>query len=141
MNATSAEAAVLGPLLIYFFAVIGLVVAMILLSHFLGPRRHDCATDEPFESGIVSVGSARFHVFIPFYLVAILFVIFDLEAVFLFAYAVSFRETGWLGYTEMVIFVCILAAALFYLWRIGALEWGTPRQKLHAKPTSRELQS
>lgn len=123
MNTTSAEAAVLGPLLIYLFAVMGLVAAMILLSHFLGPRRHDRATDEPFESGIVSVGSARFHVFIPYYLVAILFVIFDLEAVFLFAWAIAFREVGWLGFVEVVVFIVILVAALVYLWRLGALDW------------------
>jgi len=123
VNATSAETAVLGPLLIYFFAVMGLVVAMLLLSHLLGPRRHDRATDEPFESGIVSEGGARFHVAIPFYLVAILFVIFDLEAVFLFAWAIAFREVGWLGFIEVIIFISILIAALIYLWRLGALDW------------------
>lgn len=130
MNATSAETAVLGPLLIYFFAVMGLVVAMLLLSHLLGPRRHDRATDEPFESGIVSVGSARFQVTIPFYLVAILFVIFDLEAVFLFAWAIAFREVGWLGFIEVIVFIVILIAALIYLWRIGALDWKKDRPRV-----------
>ena len=102
---------------------------MLLLSHLLGGRRRDRATNEPFESGIVSVGSARFHVTIPFYLVAILFVIFDLEAVFLFAWAIALREAGWPGFIEVVVFITILIAALIYLWRIGALDWKLERPK------------
>jgi len=135
VTTTSAEAAVLGPLLVYFLAVIGLVAVMLLLSHFLGPRRHDPATDEPFESGIVSEGGARFHIHIPFYLVAILFVIFDLEAVFLFAWAIAFREVGWLGFIETLIFIVILFAALVYLWRLGALDWN--KQANSTKPRNR----
>jgi NADH-quinone oxidoreductase subunit A len=67
---------------------------------------------------------------IPFYLFAIFFVIFDLEVVFLFAWAVAVKETGWLGFTEALIFILILFAALIYLWRLGALDWRTQRQKL-----------
>ena len=129
MSSDVAESASLLPLLIYFLAVMTLVVAMLLLSHLLGGRRRDRATNEPFESGIVSVGSARFHVTIPFYLVAILFVIFDLEAVFLFAWAIALREAGWPGFIEAVVFITILIAALIYLWRIGALDWKLERPK------------
>ena len=129
MSSAVAESASLLPLLIYFLAVMTLVVAMLLLSHLLGGRRRDRATNEPFESGIVSVGSARFHVTIPFYLVAILFVIFDLEAVFLFAWAIALREAGWPGFIEVVVFITILIAALIYLWRIGALDWKLERPK------------
>lgn len=129
MNSTFTEVASLWPLLIYFVAVMGLVAVMLLLSHVLGPRRHDRATDEPFESGVVSVGGARFQVTIPFYLVAILFVIFDLEAVFLFAWAIAFREVGWLGFIEVVVFIVILIAALIYLWKIGALDWKKDRPR------------
>lgn len=136
MNPLTTEAADVGPLLIYFFAVLGLAAAMLLLSHFLGPRRHDRATDEPFESGVVPQGDARFHVAIPFYLVAILFVIFDLEAVFLFAWAIAFREVGWLGFIEVTIFIVILIAALLYLWRMGALDW----KKVPLRRTTRTQQ-
>lgn len=129
MNSAVAEPASLLPLLVYFLAVMALVAAMLLLSHLLGSRRRDRATDEPFESGIVSVGSARFHVTIPFYLVAILFVIFDLEAVFLFAWAIALRESGWPGFVEVIVFIGILIAALVYLWRIGALDWKPSRPK------------
>lgn len=131
----------LWPLLVFVISAIGLAVFMLGISALLGERHREKATGEPFESGIVSTGSARVRFDAKFYLMAMFFVVFDLETVFLYAYAVSFRETGWLGYTEMVIFACILAAALFYLWRVDALEWGTPRQKLHAKPTSREQRS
>ncbi len=99
-------------------------MAMIALSYFLGERHREKQTNEPYESGIVSTGTARVRFDIKFYLIAMFFVIFDLEAVFIFAWAVSLRENGWPGYIEMVIFIGILASALIYLWRLGALEWG-----------------
>ena len=116
--------AVLWPLAIYFAAVAILVTAMITLSYVLGERHREKQTDEPYESGIVSTGTARMRFDIKFYLIAMFFVIFDLEAVFIFAWAVSIREIGWTGYVEMLVFIGILAAALSYLWRLGALEWG-----------------
>jgi len=114
----------LWPLGVYFFAVIVLVTLMIALSHVLGERHREKQTAEPYESGIVSTGTARVRFDIKFYLIAMFFVIFDLEAVFIFAWAVSIRETGWPGYAEMMIFIGILAVALIYLWRLRALEWG-----------------
>ena len=114
----------LWPLAVYFAAVIILVTIMLILSYFLGERHREKQTAEPYESGIVSTGTARMRFDIKFYLIAMFFVIFDLEAVFIFAWAVSIRETGWSGYTEMLVFIGILAAALAYLWRLGALEWG-----------------
>jgi NADH-quinone oxidoreductase subunit A len=110
---------------VYFVAVVILVTVMIALSYILGERHREKQTAEPYESGIVSTGTARVRFDIKFYLIAMFFVIFDLEAVFIFAWAVSIRETGWTGYAEMLIFIGILAAALVYLWRLGALEWGT----------------
>lgn len=110
---------------VYFAAVVLLVAAMIALSYILGERHHEKQTAEPYESGIVSTGTARVRFDIKFYLIAMFFVIFDLEAVFVYAWAVSIRETGWTGYAEMLLFIGILAAALVYLWRLKALEWGT----------------
>src|SRR5574341_565828 len=115
---------VLWPLGIYFAAVIIIVTIMIALSHVLGERHREKQTAEPYESGIVSTGTARARFDIKFYLIAMFFVIFDLEAVFIFAWAVSIRENGWPGYAEMMIFIGILAVALVYLWRLKALEWG-----------------
>jgi len=98
---------------------------MLGLSYLLGERHKGRARGEPYESGIAPTGSARLRFDVKFYRVATFFVIFDLEAVFLFAWALSVRELGWLGYVEVLVFVGILLVALVYLWRIGALDWGT----------------
>lgn len=119
----------LWPLAVYFFVVIALVTAMILISFFLGERHRERTTGEPYESGIISTSTARVRFDVRFYLVAVFFVIFDLEAVFIFAWAVALRELGWTGYLEIVIFIGVLVAALVYLLRIGALELRTTRQK------------
>jgi len=114
----------LWPLIVYFLSVVGLVATMIALSYVLGERHREKQTNEPYESGIASTGTARVRFDVKFYLIAMFFVIFDLEAVFVFAWAVSIRETGWTGYAEMLVFIGILVAALVYVWKLGALEWG-----------------
>src|SRR5271154_6252551 len=111
------------PLGVYLVIVVMLVVAMLCVSFVLGERHHNRATGTPYESGIQSQGSARVRLSAKFYLVAMFFVIFDLEAVFLFAWAVAVRETGWKGYAEVSLFIMVLLATLVYLWRIGALDW------------------
>ncbi len=117
------------PFLVYLVAVLAVVGIMLGLSFFLGTRINRKYKNTPFESGIVSVGDAHFRTSVHFYLTAILFIIFDLEVVFLFAWAVSIRDTGWAGFIEVTIFILILVAALFYLWRIGALDWRTSTQR------------
>src|SRR5260370_32250079 len=116
----------LWPLAVYLTIVGMLVVAMVGLSFVLGQRHQDRATGSPYESGILSQGSARVRLPVKFYQVAIFFVIFDLEAVFLFAWAIAVRAPGWAGYAEVLLFIMVLLATLAYLWRIGALDW---RQK------------
>lgn len=117
------------PLAAYIGAVFLLVAAVIGISAILGQRHHERATGEPFESGIVPTGSARLHFSAKFYLIAMFFVIFDLEAVFIFAWAVAVPELGWAGYIEILIFIAVLVAALIYLWRLGALDWGPYHRK------------
>ena len=112
---------------VYFVAVLILVAVMLAISHVLGQRHKERATGAPYESGILSEGSARVRLSAKFYLVAMFFVIFDLEAVFIFAWAVAARELGWAGYREIFVFIAILVAALAYLWRLGALDWGPSR--------------
>ena len=114
---------------VYTAVVLGLVTVMIGLSFVLGQRHHDRSTDSPYESGILSEGSARVRLSAKFYLVAMFFVIFDLEAIFIFAWAVAVRETGWTGYVEIFIFITVLLITLAYLWRVGALEWSSGRFK------------
>ncbi len=110
---------------VYFVLVLGLVVAMLAVSYILGQRHREPATGSPYESGIISAGSAQVRLSAKFYLVAMFFVIFDLEAVFIFAWAVAGRALGWAGYWEILIFSGVLIAALIYLWRMGALDWGS----------------
>lgn len=103
---------------------------MLGLSYVLGERHKAHARNEPYESGVEATGTARLRLSAKFYLVAMFFVIFDLEAVFIVAWAIGLMELGWAGYIEIVIFIGVLLAALVYLWRLGALDWGpqTARQ-------------
>lgn len=127
----------LWPLGIYVVLVLLLVAGMLALSYVLGQRHQDRATGSPYEAGIVSEGSARVRLSSKFYLIAMFFVVFDLEAVFVFAWAVAGRELGWAGYVEVAVFIAILAAALAYLWRTGALDWGPARRTLGSGRSSR----
>lgn len=115
------------PLAVFFGAVVLLVLFVLLLSWLIGPRHDDTATQEPFESGIKPIGYARYRFPVKFYLIAVFFVIFDLESVFLYAGAVALRRVGWSAYFEMIIFIGILFAALVYLWKLGALDWASDR--------------
>ena len=123
----------LWPLALFSVLVFLLVAFMLALSAILGQQHKERATGEPYESGIVSTGSARMRFDAKFYLMAMFFVVFDLEAVFIFAWAVAVPELGWIGYAEIVIFIGILLVALIYLWRVGALEWGTEKHKVHRR--------
>ncbi len=112
----------LWPLALYFFAVLVLAAIMIGLSYFLGQRHRERTTDEPYESGIIPTGSARIRFDANFYLIAVFFVIFDLETLFIISWAIAVRELGWPGYIEIVTFIGILFVALIYLWGTGALD-------------------
>ena len=118
------------PLAIYFAAAVIIVVGMFTLSYVLGEKHRQRTTGEPYESGMPPTGAARLRFDVKFYLVATFFVVFDLEAVFLFAWAVAARELGWAGYIEVTVFIGVILAALVYLWHIGALEWGSKPRKL-----------
>jgi NADH-quinone oxidoreductase subunit A len=113
------------PFGLYFLIVVGLVTAMLSLSHVLGQRHNERGTGVPYEGGIVSEGSARVRLAARFYLVAIFFVIFDLESVFVYAWAVAGAELGWPAFWEIFFFIGVLVATLIYLWRVGALDWRT----------------
>lgn len=130
----------LGPLALYAVAVLLLIGAMLAAGRLLGQRRHDRATDEPFESGIVSVGNARLRLSVSYFVVAILFVIFDLEVVFLFAWAVAFHDVGLAGFVGAQIFIAILLAGLAYEWRVGAVDWGPRQRSLQEPQQLQELQ-
>ncbi len=119
----------LWPLLVYLIAVVVMVAGVLAFSFVLGQRHRQRATGQPYESGVIPTGSARLRFSADFYLIAMFFVIFDLESVFIFAWAVDARGLGWAGYVEVLIFIGVLLAALAYLWRAGALEWGTASRR------------
>jgi len=123
----------LWPLVVYFLAVLSVVTAIIVVSYLLGQRHREPATGQVYESGVSPTGSARLRFPIDFYLVAMFFVVFDVESIFIFAWAIAWRDLGWPGYVEVLIFILILLSALVYLWRIGALDWGTTRYRKAAR--------
>jgi NADH-quinone oxidoreductase subunit A len=114
----------LWPLAVYFGAVLLLAAFMIVASWLLGPRRRmEPATRQPYESGIKPTGSAWIRFDVKYYLIAMFFVIFDVESIFVFAWAVALRPSGWQGFIEMSVFIGFLLAGLAYVWRMGALDW------------------
>lgn len=103
---------------------------MIGLSYFLGQRHKERATDDPYEGGILSHGSARIRFSSQFYLIAMLFVIFDVETIFIFSWAIAFQELGWYGYAGVMVFIILLVVVLIYEWRVGALDFGPDGKKI-----------
>lgn len=118
------------PFLIYAGIVVLIVLLMIGLSWILGERHREKRSHEPYESGIPPTGNARLRFSSHFYLIAIFFVIFDLDAVFILAWAVSFRELGLAGYLGIVVFIGILIAVLIYEIGIGSLDFGPQGRKI-----------
>jgi NADH-quinone oxidoreductase subunit A len=117
-------------LAVYFGLVLFLVGGMLAVSYVLGQQHRERATSVPYEGGILPEGSAHVRLSAKFYLIAMFFVIFDLEAVFLFAWAVAARALGWPAFWETVVFMGVLVAALLYLWRVGALDWNSVRRQI-----------
>jgi len=111
------------PLVIIFAVAAVVVLALLLVASKVGPKSTNPAKAEPFESGNPPRGDARIRFSIRFYLVAMLFLIFDLEVVFLYPWAIYFRQLGVFGLVQMGIFLTILAIGDAYVWKKGALEW------------------
>jgi len=118
------------PLLVYAAIVFSLVAVILGLSYLLGQHHQDRATAEPYEGGIVSTGSARLRFSSQFYMIAMLFVIFDVETVFIVSWAIAFRELGWYGYVGVLVFIVLLILVLVYEWRNGALDFGPDGKKI-----------
>ena len=111
------------PLLFLVAVVVISAVAMIGLSHLIQPRRPTAIKGMPYESGMPPLGGTRDRYSVKFYLVAMLFIVFDLETVFMIPWGVAFRRLGLFGLVEMLVFVVILLVAFVYVWKRGALEW------------------
>ncbi len=111
------------PILIQFVFVVVFIAGMLALSHYIGPRRHSRNKDASFECGIPQHGNARIPFSVKYFLVAILFVLFDVEVIFLYPWAVNFRELGMDGFWKMIMFMGLLLIGFFYVIKKGALEW------------------
>lgn len=120
----------LWPILVYGAIVLSLVCVMLGLSFVLGQRHQERATGEPYEGGIVSAGSARLRFSSQFYLIAMLFVIFDVETIFIVSWAIAFDELGWYGYMGVLVFIILLFVVLIYEWRNGALDFGPDGKRI-----------
>ena len=118
------------PFLVYSIAAFVIVAVMIGLSHFLGEKHKGKATNDPFESGIAPTGGAHLRFSSHFYLIAMFFVIFDLDAAFIMVWAVSFRELGLAGYLGVAVFILVFVVVLIYELGIGALNFGPNGKKI-----------
>ncbi len=127
----------LWPFLVYAAMVFIVIGVMLGLSYVLGQRHREHATNDPYEGGIESYGSARVRYSAQFYVVALLFLVFDLEAAFLYAWAIALRRVGWSGYAGAFIFIITLGIVLIYQWRMGVLDWSRRRlpQKVQGRAT------
>jgi NADH-quinone oxidoreductase subunit A len=111
------------PILILLVISTVLAAVVIFISTFLGPHRPTLRKLQPYESGMTPLGPAQRRMPVKFYLVAVMFILFDVEIIFLYPWAVTFRQLGLFGFIEMVIFVAILLVGYVYAWKKGALEW------------------
>ena len=118
----------LWPLLVYGGLVLALAAALLAVSRLLGQQHSARSRDLPYESGMNPTGSARLRYGVHFYAVGIFFILFDVEVVFLYAWAVAFRELGWPGYVEAVLFVVTLFLGLISVWKWGGLDWSPSRR-------------
>jgi NADH-quinone oxidoreductase subunit A len=112
------------PLLLHFAIAGGLATAIVTLSWLVGQHKPSLSKMSPYECGVPPVGDARERFSVKFYLVAMLFILFDVEAVFLYPWAVVLRELKMFGFWEMLVYIAIVLVGLFYVWKKGVLDWG-----------------
>ncbi len=115
------------PLLIHLSFAFGLAGAIVVLSQLLGRHRYSRAKFQPYECGMPPTGDARERFSVKFYMVAMLFILFDVEAVFLYPWAILLKKLGMFGFWEMLVYVLIVVVGLFYIWKKGVLEWAENR--------------
>jgi len=119
------------PVLLQGLIAMGLAAGLLTVSFILGKRVRDRVKETPYESGINPTGDARQRFSVKFYLVAMLFILFDIEAIFLYPWVVVYRDLKLLGFVEMLIFVVLILSGFFYIWKKGALDWAAtePRNR------------
>ena len=113
------------PVLVQIVIAVVVAAALVALSYLIGKRVKDRVKDSPYECGIAPTGSARERFSVKFYLVGIVFILFDIEAVFLYPWAVVYRELKMFAFVEMLLFVVLILVGFFYVWKKGALDWSS----------------
>jgi NADH-quinone oxidoreductase subunit A len=116
-------------LILYTILVIALIAALLFIYSRIGEKKPTTEKSRPYECGIIPTGSSRLKYPIPFYLIAIFFLIFDVEAAFIFSWAVACKNLGWAGWLQMSYFIFVLLIGLVYIWKKGGLEWGPESSK------------
>jgi NADH-quinone oxidoreductase subunit A len=111
------------PVLVQIAIAVAVAAALVAISYFIGKRVKDRVKDSPYECGIAPTGSARERFSVKFYLVGIVFILFDIEAVFLYPWAVVYRELKMFAFVEMLLFIVLVLVGFFYVWKKGALDW------------------
>jgi NADH-quinone oxidoreductase subunit A len=111
------------PVLVQALVAMALAAGLLTVSYLLGKRVRNRVKDTPYESGITPTGDARQRFSVKFYLVAMLFILFDIEAIFLYPWVVVFRDLKMMGFVEMLVFVVLILSGFFYIWKKGALDW------------------
>ena len=114
-------------LVIFGLAVMAVIGLLLFIASWLGEKKPDTEKLRPYESGIIPTGSARLRYPVPFYLVAIFFLLFDVEAAYIFSWAITWEKLGWAGWLRISFFIAVLILGLVYVWIKGGLEWGPTR--------------
>ena len=126
---------------VFTLMAMGLVIALLFLANRLGEKKTNPEKLRPYECGIIPTGTARFRDPIAFYLIAAFFLIFDVEAAYIFSWAIAFDHLGWSGWLQISFFIVILLVSLFYIWKKGGLEWGPTARKSPVSPETSSLPS
>ena len=116
-------------LVIYGMMIFALITALLFIASWLGEKKSNPEKLRPYESGVIPTGSARLRYPIPFFLIAVFFLIFDVEGAYIFSWAISCDELGWSGWLQISFFIIMLLLGLVYIWRKGGLDWGPTRTR------------
>lgn len=116
-------------LVVFGLMIMALIALLLFVAPYLGEKTTNSEKLRPYESGVIPTGSARLRYPVPFYLVAIFFLLFDVEGAYIFSWAIAWEELGWAGWLQISFFITVLILGLAYIWNKGGLEWGPTRAK------------
>lgn len=116
-------------MVVYFIVIAGLIGVILFLAGWLGVKNQRTEKLRPYESGVIPTGLARFTYPAPFYLVAVFFMIFEVEAVYIFSWAIAYESLGWKGWFQITFFIFVMLISLLYIWKKGGLSWGPAGKK------------